>query len=186
MTCVVGLISKRKIYIGADSAAGSGTDIIIRKDRKVFTNRDFIIGFTSSFRMGQILRYHWNPPEFPEHYTGSESDMIDFYIHTSIIDSIMKCLYTHEYASKKDNELTGGCFLLGYKYKLYTVYDDFQVSESIEDYAAIGCGEDYALGALHVMSHHLYDSPIEKVTLALEAAAKFSSGVAAPFHIVEK
>jgi ATP-dependent protease HslVU (ClpYQ) peptidase subunit len=49
-------------------------------------------------------------------------------------------------------------------------------------YAAVGCGESYALGALHAMEPTL--SPKKRITRALEAAAFFSNGVTAPFHIM--
>src|ERR1035437_736808 len=60
MTCIGGIIDKenKKIIMGGDSAGVSGYDITKRKDTKVFIKDDkFIIGFTSSFRMGQILHY---------------------------------------------------------------------------------------------------------------------------------
>ena len=36
----------------------------VEKDEKVFQNGDFLISFTSSFRMGQLLRYAFEPPEY--------------------------------------------------------------------------------------------------------------------------
>lgn len=62
MTCIIGYIDRKnnKTYIGADSCASAGCDKIIRKDKKVFKseyNPNFLIGFTSSYRMGQLLMY---------------------------------------------------------------------------------------------------------------------------------
>ena len=58
MTCIVGLIDGRRVWMGGDSAGVSGLDITVRADAKVFRNGDFLIGFTSSFRMGQLLAFH--------------------------------------------------------------------------------------------------------------------------------
>src|SRR5208282_1259162 len=58
MTCIVGIIEKDIIYIGADSAgADSSFYRELRKDKKVFIREPFIFGFTTSFRMGQLLMF---------------------------------------------------------------------------------------------------------------------------------
>ena len=58
MTCIVGMVDGQgTVYIGADSLAAGGYQKTIRKDAKVFTNGIAVMGYTSSFRMGQLLRY---------------------------------------------------------------------------------------------------------------------------------
>lgn len=65
MTCIVGYLDKKtkKVTIGGDSAGSSSNRVTIRKDVKVFKNDDFVIGCTSSFRMIQLLRFSFKPPE---------------------------------------------------------------------------------------------------------------------------
>jgi ATP-dependent protease HslVU (ClpYQ) peptidase subunit len=63
MTCIVGMVENGKVYIGGDSAGVSGFDYHIREDQKVFQNGDMIFGFTSSFRMGQLLQYSLKIPD---------------------------------------------------------------------------------------------------------------------------
>lgn len=63
MTCIVGLVDKGSIYMGGDSAGVAGLSVTTRADEKVFLNGPFIMGFTTSFRMGQILRYKFVPPD---------------------------------------------------------------------------------------------------------------------------
>ena len=62
MTVIVGLQHNGAVYIGGDSAGIAGYDLMIRHDEKVFVNQQFIMGYTTSFRMGQILRYSFKPP----------------------------------------------------------------------------------------------------------------------------
>ncbi len=62
MTCIVGVVKDGVVYIGGDSAGVSGLRLIKRKDSKVFKRKGFIIGYTSSFRMGQLLRFKLDPP----------------------------------------------------------------------------------------------------------------------------
>ena len=57
MTCVVGLIEDNTIYLGADSLGSNGHSKSEYRFPKVFQNGDFLIGYTSSFRMGQMLQY---------------------------------------------------------------------------------------------------------------------------------
>lgn len=42
MTCIMGLSKSAQVYIGADSI---GWGRAIRKDKKVFTNGEFLIGY---------------------------------------------------------------------------------------------------------------------------------------------
>ena len=68
MTCIVGLIDGRRVWMGGDSAGVSGLDITVRADAKVFRNGDFLIGFTSSFRMGHSA---CGPRPVPKAWTSS-------------------------------------------------------------------------------------------------------------------
>lgn len=179
MTCIVGLEHDNgMVSIGGDSAGVNGRlDIRIRTDEKVFINGPMIFGFTSSFRMGQLLRYSLTIPE----QLGSEKD--DYkYMCTQFIDAVRKCLKDGGYASIKNNEEIGGFFLVGYRGKLYNVANDFQVGRSIGTFDATGCGESYALGAMAGGDIGLPAK--ERIERALEIASKFSAGVAPPFFVL--
>lgn len=174
MTCIVGVIDKGKVYIGGDSAAISDEDLIynIREDEKVFRKGEFIFGFSSSFRMGQILRFKFNPPK-------KTAKMDDFeYMVTRFIDDLKKCFSDSDYHDFKDD---GASFLVGYNGKLYEILSDFQVGISSEGYATLGCGSEIASGALYVCKDA---SGHDRVRVALEAAAHHSMGVRPPFKIL--
>ena len=53
MTAIAGLVHDGKVYIGGDSAGVAGMDLHLRSDPKVFTVGEFVIGYTTSFRMGR-------------------------------------------------------------------------------------------------------------------------------------
>ena len=57
MTCIVALKENGKVYIGGDCAGSDQSFTHSRKDPKVFKRGKFLIGFTSSFRMGQLLMH---------------------------------------------------------------------------------------------------------------------------------
>lgn len=182
MTCIVGFVNKGKVYIGGDSAGVSGLDYSIREDQKVFKKDNMIFGFTSSFRMGQILRYSFDIPEHSQ-----KKDEFD-YLCTVFIDALIKCFKEKGYARTKHEEVEGGTFLIGYKGKLYKIEEDFQVSQVQRLFDACGCGYAYALGAMKTMtrnSHIEPINPIEVITNALSVSEAFSAGVKAPFNVVE-
>lgn len=189
MTCIVGYVENEKIYMGGDSAGVDGYDLTVRVDDKVFMNEDFIFGFTSSFRMGQILRYNFVPPRRKENITDEQ------YLYGDFINKIIEAFKEKYYAKIESNQIEGGTFLFGYNGKLYYVGPDFQIGRSIKKYDSIGCGHQYALGCLYALekyelrSEEKNDCIIsikEKVEMALEAAEIFSTGVRRPFKIISK
>lgn len=173
MTCIVGLVDKGNVYIGGDSAGVAGLSISIRADEKVFVNGPFIMGFTTSFRMGQLLRYKFSPPQ----QTIDQDDVE--YMVTSFIDAARTCFIDNGFGDKSN----GGTFLVGYREKLYTIDEDFQVGIPANSFDAVGYGRDLALGAMYV-SKGL--DPVKRITQALEAASYFNAGVVAPFRIVSQ
>lgn len=177
MTCIVGLVENDKVYIGGDSAGVGGYDITVRKDVKVFRNGPFLMGFTSSFRMGQLLAYKLRVPVRQPEYTEIMAFMV-----TTFIDSVRSCLKEGGFSRSKEGEESGGSFLVGYEGRLFEVHEDFQIGESYDDYSAVGCGDNYAIGSLYTTRGGVW-SPEERITMALEAAAHHSAGVCAPFII---
>lgn len=58
------MLIKKVIYIwGEDSAGVAGMDVVTRADEKVFKKDNMLFGFTSSFRMGQIIRHCFKIPD---------------------------------------------------------------------------------------------------------------------------
>jgi len=178
MTCIVGFISNKEVYIGGDSAGVSGLNITPRKDSKVFKRGNFLIGYTSSFRMGQLLRFKLTVPTQPPEISDYE------YMCTHFIDAVRKCLKNGGYSTVNDNKEEIGTFLVGYKTKLYMIEDDLQVAESYYNYESVGCGSQYAKGALNILDQ-VGISPEFIIEKALETAVKFNGGVRPPFIILK-
>ena len=178
MTCIVGLISGETIYMGADSAGvnDANLDFARRKDSKVFKRDNMIIGFTSSFRMGQLLRFDLKVPEHRRN-----KDVYEYMV-TDFMKAVRKCFLDGGFTEKEHNVESGGEFIVGYRGRLFHIMDDFQVGENEDSYLAIGSGESFALGSLY-SSEHL--EPDERVELALSAAENFNAGVRSPF-VIEK
>lgn len=174
MTCVVGLVEKGRVYIGVDSSSVQGWTRRTTTLQKVFRRGPFLIGYTTSFRMGQILEHHLEVPKQGD----DESDMT--YMVTQFIESARTLLKEKGFAKIEANAETGGQFLVGYRGRLYSVQNDFQVGEMSERMDSIGSGGEYALGAMMALAGQ---APTRRIKKALSIAAHFNMGVCAPFFV---
>ncbi|MFD9192974.1 hypothetical protein ACFWCA_32770 [Streptomyces phaeochromogenes] len=172
MTVIVGLVHRKRVHLAGDSAGVTGYQITVRRDPKVFTNGPYAFGFTSSFRMGQLLHHASQAPH-------PEGDL-DRFMATTFIDAVRKCLKDGGWARRDAEQEEAGTFLVGVHGRLFSVESDYQVAESADQYAAIGCGYDLALGALHATAQ-LGLPPRERLTAALRAADHHSAGICAPY-----
>jgi len=90
----------------------------------------------------------------------------------------------HLYIKKSDaSEISGGEFIVAFENNIFTISHDFSVMEFEEPFACVGCGQSFALGALHVASEHMSTKSIDVsngeniVRTAIQAAEKFSGFV---------
>lgn len=176
MTCIVGVTDGKTVTIGGDSAGIYGLDLTVRADLKVWADDGWVFGFCGSFRMGQILRYAFDPP------VPSRDQELDHFMVVTFIDGVRQALKDGGYARNNKGEEEGGDFLVGHEGRLFSIESDYQVGESLTGFAAIGCGEPFARGALHALPASL-KAP-DRVRRALTIAEECSGGVRGPFHIV--
>lgn len=175
MTCIIALKHKGKIHMGADSAGVADLDITSRKDSKIFIKNDMLFGFTSSFRMGQIIRYCFKIPDHRNDISNME------FLSSTFIRVLRRTFKENGYCREYNSEQSGGEFLIGYKGKIYHIGSDFQVGESLEIFDSCGCGKSYALGSMYSTKS---SDPCSRIKEALSAAEKFSAGVRRPFNIM--
>lgn len=175
MTCIVAIVEDGKVTIGGDSAASTGYQVTVRNDTKVFQNGDFLFGSCGSARMCDLLHYALEVPTQPDDMDTSK------FMRTVFIDALRECFSNKGYTQKFSEQEYGGTFLVGYKGKIYGVYNDFQVGDFIDGYAAVGCGDEIALGVLYAT----HNDPVEyRIKTALEAATYHCNGVRPPFTIL--
>jgi hypothetical protein len=135
------------------------------------------MGFTTSYRMGQLLRYSLDVGE-PDTWD------VDRFMATTFIDAVRECLTRGGYARTEDGQEQGGQFLVGIHGRLYVVDSDYQIGHTISGYAAVGSGYLVALGSLHSTAKSSATSH-ERAVMALEAAAELTEGVRPPFTVVQ-
>ena len=173
MTCIIGYAHDAHVYIGADSMASNGYESRVTALRKVFRVGPFLIGYTTSFRMGQILQYHL---EVRAQQDG-ESD--ERYMVVAFAESVRECLKVRGYSRVDSNNETGGRFVVGYKDRVYEVASDYQVNHYNDGLVAVGAGADFALGAMYALDL----SPKKRILKALAISADLSPSVQGPFYV---
>lgn len=174
MTCIVGLVEGDTVWMGGDSAATAGWSLTVRADQKVFRNGPMLFGFTTSFRMGQLLRYALVVPDHDP-----RTDVCK-YMATTFINAVRDCLKSNGYAETEKGQERGGSFLVGYRGQLFSIEADYQVGVPVDGFDAVGCGHELAKGALFAAQSV---NGRARVEVALNAAERYSAGVRGPFHI---
>lgn len=188
MTAIVGLVDDGEVWMGADSAGVAGLSLVVRKDPKVFISGPFIVGFTSSFRMGQILRFGESGQRLDDaKFVRDLQSITDPWeaMVSEVVPWLRKAFKSAGYAETENGKEWGGTFLIGYRGRLFQVEGDFQVGESSHGFDAVGCGQEMALGSLHTSRFKPDWGPQQRVRTALEAAQEFSAGVRGPFTILK-
>ena len=165
MTVIVAMVHEGKVYMGGDHLGSDGfvkTEFV--KNDKVFKNGDFLIGYTSSFRMGQILQYSWSTP------TRQEGVSDDVYFYKHVMDSFRACFKENEYGEKKDEDWNFGEYLVGWKGRLFLVQNSVALEH--EKFASVGSGCYHALGAIKALRMtQPYTNPEYVLEVALEVAS---------------
>lgn len=180
MTCIAALIHDGHVYMAGDSAGVAGLGVTNRADAKVFQVGELIIGFTTSFRMGQILRFGFTPPMPEENF---DDDELYGYFVTTFIDTVRARFKEAGYLHNEHERESGGNFLVGIRDRIFQIESDFQVGIPRKPYAAVGSGFDLALGALHA-TDGLDMDPEKRLIRSMDAAVEFNGGVRPPYVLL--
>lgn len=186
MTCIVGFVDKENdcVWMGADSLGSNGYTKSVNTQHKVFHHdifKNVVMGSTTTFRHIDLLKYSENL--FPE---------IDFYKNKEIDHKYMVKTFIPNLATlfrnnvfSEDDKNRGANFLLGAKDKLFEIQNDYSVLVPDHGFAAVGCGEDVAMGSLLTTTRYFPDvNPVDHILFALRAAENYCCGVQGPFVII--
>ena len=169
MSCVVGLIQNGKLYMGSDGLAttedGERRPVICIK---IFTNKNYLIGYTGSVRHGQLIgpRY-FDPPksiyDLPEE------------IRKKFDESGAMMLMDNGQQMHASN------ILIGHKGRLFEILIDFQMNEVMGNFTGIGSGSPYAMGSLFATKK--WKSPEKRIINSLDCAKEYDRSCGRPYTI---
>jgi ATP-dependent protease HslVU (ClpYQ) peptidase subunit len=181
MTTIAGIAQDRQVWIGGDSMSSSDQDTQVVTNPKVLrlagpNDEDILIGFSGSWRMGQLIEHSLKVPAW-------KKGTLESYLSTAFVDALRKCLKDGGYALGQDDgaENLSANFLLGFHGRLFEVHTNYCVLEGTDGFSSVGSGYRYALGSLHATRHN--PSAVDRITVALEAATAFNAYVGGPIRI---
>jgi hypothetical protein len=187
MTCIVGYKDKNSnIYLAGDRMAARTNryEVYTVAHPKVFTKEynvkfscysekdKLAIGYTTSFRFGQLMEHCLNVPDF-EVGKNIITYMVNDFV-PALIDLFDKNFYTKKSDAEKMN---GGEMLVGMNGTLLKINSDFSVLELTTNYTSCGCGQDYALSTMYTLDKHADLEGEDTVKEAIRTASKFSAYV---------
>lgn len=183
MTVVVAVADGRDVVMGADCGAvcfdpsGSAINEIGRLTRahKIFRNGAYLVGYCSSYRLGQAVMSCELPdpgPDLGNHLRGPWMDVV-----VAAVEAEVERL--GEPQTPWPGTCLGGQLLVGVAGQLFLVQPDGTVFE--HEALAIGAGRPYAYGALHATKTQ---PGADRVAAALSAALEFSPMVAGPTEVL--
>lgn len=179
MTCIVGIEHRGGVILGADSlASASDWTCHIESTSKLVRSDAYIFGFTSSFRMGDILRHHVALPGPP---AGATEGKLLRHMVRAVVPVLRAAFKDGGWATTKDGAEVGGHFPIGVGGRLFCVQSEYQVLRSAHGYAAVGVCDGIAKGALAATEGQ---PPRVRLRKALLAAERHCVGVRGPFRFM--
>lgn len=177
MTVVVGVETmKGTVILGADSNCATDSQRWTYAQDKVYKTRSYVLGFAGSWRVGQLLRYSFDPPSLTGVANLTDEGLTKVMVNT-FVPTWRDVLEAGHVKPKEDWQM-----LVGVRGRLFVIENDFHVGREVEGYMAIGSGGQFATGSLHTTTGC---GAQNRVAWALNAAAQHSPTVEGPFVTVE-
>lgn len=164
-------------YMGADSISICNNSKRILGQDKIIKKGEFMFGITGTLRYSQILEHLF---ELPINMCEENHKK---YICGDFIQCLKQCfVVTDNYVKSTNEEMPYFAFLCTYKGILFTIYDNFSIEFSNEDFMGCGCGDDAASTALNILSKH-DNTPERIINETFETVFKYTNAIAPPFYI---
>lgn len=160
MTCIIGYVDTKGNGHMVGDSAGTNVTYHSRIDlhsAKIFEKCGMLIGYTTSFRMGQILEHCL---EFPDRTAG----LTDFeYLIRQLVPAIRKVFVEEKYIQDTDKQ--GGNFIIVWKGAVYEIQGDFSVFNHSRGFASCGSGNSHAQGFIEACRSYgiMSDDAVEDV-----------------------
>lgn len=172
MTCIVGIVDPKGIgHIASDSAGSNYHTTNAYTNRKIFRKADLLIGYTSSYRMGQLLEHQLDVPQ------RKVGQSLDAWLYIDFVNAVRKLLKDNGYMRVDSNNESIGTFMIITEGRLFVMQDDLAVLESKEQFDSVGSGANHATAALYTLMHHSSLTPRKMLTEAVNVAARYVTTV---------
>lgn len=183
MTCIIAVRdTQNNVWLAGDKMSSDSYTHQIVKDPKIFKVGNLYIGYTTSFYMGQLLKYSFDPPEQPE----DMSD--DQYIYQVLRIALIQLFDDNDFGRKDRGSIecpepSFGEFILVFKNRIFLVQDNMSFLEVDSAYA--GSGFQVAQGAVAALMAHTDLSMQGILTTTMEIVNKNCVGVSKELDIIQ-
>ena len=179
MTCIVGLVDGKSVWLGGDRAAtDGGLNRTLLKEPKIFKKGEVGFGVCGLPKVMDALKHGI---ELPKQANGDDRG----FLVTELVPAIRDGLVKLDAAGKDTSPFGGtgevvfeGAMLVAYRGRLYTLEGNFQLVEGDEKFASVGSGSKLALGSFNA-TRKMWSAK-KRVLAALDASTK-NAGCAPPF-----
>lgn len=178
MTCIVSVVERGRVHMGADSMVTEGDTVIVSRDPKVWQSGPCVVGACGDAAWWELLRdrVQWDRMSRCESEREFRRELLDE------IRQRAKALGIDLRGEDDDDDSVSGSALVGVGGALYLCDHYLTVTRVAEPFASIGSGSGPALGALFVTQ----GQPVRKrLTLALTAAERYTTTVRRPWRWAE-
>lgn len=165
MTCIIGIECTDGAIIGGDLAGSNGHTSSNVTQSKIFEHSGIIIGYTSTFRFGQILECLLDDNTL---YPPSDPDQTYGWLIRQFVPKVKKTL--------DDNHCKEGIALLAINSQLWMLQSDMSVLRNTSGCNAIGSGEEYAMGSVLTSLEHIPNLTITAAKGVLDVAFRVTGG----------
>ena len=121
MTLIAAVQHQGEVWMLGDSI-GAGTEsgtYSLQREPKVIVLGDLLVGYSTSFRFGQILQHSLKLPP--------RKVPIEVWLRSTFIDKVRKTLEAHGFGDGKNG--SAGFLLIAAEGRIFTVQEDFAVLE---------------------------------------------------------
>jgi len=180
MTCIVAVAKNGVVHMGGDTG-GVDTDsglLFTYKDPKVFIRKGYLIGYAGSYSFGKMLQHTLDLPDIPHGVNSPES--VEKFVNGVVMPSLRK----QAKALDLSNDESDFDCLFGIKGHIFEVFNDWFALEPTNSFASVGSGSHIAFGSLYTTE--TWKDPVQRINVALRAAAEYSTSVSGPFTILSK
>lgn len=172
MTCIAGIIDKKGVgHLASDSLGSNGHTKSIYKNQKIFQKGEMLIGYTSSYRMGQLLEHSLT---MPERKVGQTTEN---YMYNDFVDCVRKLFKDNGYLKIDSNVEKIGTFIIIYDGRIFKMQDDLSLLENSEDFDTCGSGEDFAQATISTLLKYTDLDSKKILEEAINTAAKYVATV---------
>ena len=195
MTIIVGLIDQDgRVRLGADTVYSNGNRHVDRNSKitslpvkRPYRNKGqeiakedayILVGTSGGVRPAQVVRA-MRSPDWPKGQSAYQ------YLIGPFVGAMRDALTSAGQMGRGDTQIDEAelTMLVGIDGRLFVVWQDFSVTEPVDDYAAIGSGTELALGALFAVKAD--PDPIQRIVVALRAAVAYSVSCGGPLDITD-